>query len=100
MQFATQQRNGLLLYNGRFNERFDFVALEILNSTVRFSFSLGARNVTIVETGKMVTDGAWHTVEVDFSDKVSSCILKNMYLCIRRHLNDVIKIIPHGVIVR
>lgn len=69
MSFATQQRNGLLLYNGRYNERFDFIALEIVNSTVRFSFSLGS-NVTVVETGKLVSDGLWHSVSVQYFNKV------------------------------
>jgi len=70
VSFATQQRNGLLLYNGRYNERFDFIALEIVNSTVRFSFSLGS-NVTVVETGKAVSDGLWHAVSVTYFNKVS-----------------------------
>lgn len=71
LSFATQQRNGLLLYNGRFNERFDFIALEIVNSTIRFSFSLGSMNVTQVETGKSVSDGLWHHVEINYFNKVS-----------------------------
>ena len=73
MSFATQQRNGLLLYNGRYNERYDFVALEILNSTFRFSFSLGANNVTThVSTGKVVSDGLWHTVELSYFNKTAT----------------------------
>jgi hypothetical protein len=72
LSFATQQRNGLLLYNGRYNERFDFLALEIVNSTVRFSFSLGS-NLTVVETGKAVSDGVWHTVSVQYFNKV--CVI-------------------------
>jgi cadherin EGF LAG seven-pass G-type receptor 1 len=70
MSFATHQRNGLLLYNGRYNERFDFIALEIVNSTVRYSFSLGSLNVTQVDTGKAVSDGFWHVVELRYFNKV------------------------------
>lgn len=70
LSFATQQRNGLLFYNGRYNEKFDFIALEIVNSTVRFSFSLGSANVSHVHTGKIVSDGLWHTVEVQYFNKV------------------------------
>lgn len=40
-RFATQERNGLLLYNGRFNERHDFVALEIVDEQLQLTFSAG-----------------------------------------------------------
>ncbi|CAL8121926.1 unnamed protein product [Orchesella dallaii] len=72
LSFATQQKNGLLLYNGRYNERFDFIALEVLNSTVRFSFSLGSTNLTYVDTGKSMSDGLWHTVEVSYSNQTAT----------------------------
>ncbi|XP_009472605.1 PREDICTED: cadherin EGF LAG seven-pass G-type receptor 3-like, partial [Nipponia nippon] len=37
--FATKERDGLLLYNGRFNEKHDFVALEIVGEQVQLTFS-------------------------------------------------------------
>lgn len=40
-RFATQERDGLLLYNGRFNERHDFVALEIVDEQLQLTFSAG-----------------------------------------------------------
>lgn len=40
-RFATKERDGLLLYNGRFNERHDFVALEIIQEQVQLTFSAG-----------------------------------------------------------
>ncbi|NWI69933.1 CELR2 protein, partial [Todus mexicanus] len=40
-RFATKERDGLLLYNGRFNERHDFVALEIVSEQVQLTFSAG-----------------------------------------------------------
>lgn len=40
-RFATQDRNALLLYNGRFNERHDFIALEIVEEQVQLTFSAG-----------------------------------------------------------
>lgn len=40
-RFATKERDGLLLYNGRFNERHDFVALEIVQEQVQLTFSAG-----------------------------------------------------------
>lgn len=41
VRFATKERDGLLLYNGRFNERHDFVALEIVQEQVQLTFSAG-----------------------------------------------------------
>ncbi|NXH20721.1 CELR2 protein, partial [Bucco capensis] len=41
LTFATKERDGLLLYNGRFNERHDFVALEIVGEQVQLTFSAG-----------------------------------------------------------
>lgn len=40
-RFATQERNALLLYNGRFNEKHDFIALEIVEEQVQLTFSAG-----------------------------------------------------------
>ncbi|NXS66766.1 CELR2 protein, partial [Pandion haliaetus] len=41
LTFATKERDGLLLYNGRFNEKHDFVALEIVGEQVQLTFSAG-----------------------------------------------------------
>jgi cadherin EGF LAG seven-pass G-type receptor 1 len=40
-RFATQDRNALLLYNGRFNEKHDFIALEIVEEQLQLTFSAG-----------------------------------------------------------
>lgn len=40
-RFATQERNALLLYNGRFNEKHDFIALEVVGEQVQLTFSAG-----------------------------------------------------------
>ncbi|KAK7479931.1 hypothetical protein BaRGS_00028839, partial [Batillaria attramentaria] len=50
MKFATQEKNGLLLYNGRFNEKHDFVGLEVANSQVSFMFSLGNNHTRWIHT--------------------------------------------------
>ena len=47
-RFATQERNGLLFYNGRFNELHDFIALEIKDGQIEFSFSLGGSKIVQV----------------------------------------------------
>lgn len=40
-RFATREKNALLLYNGRFNEKHDFIALEIMNEQIQLTFSAG-----------------------------------------------------------
>lgn len=63
MKFATHERNGLLLYNGRYNEQHDFISLEVVDGGVQFSFSLGStvtRASASIPNG--VADGEWHTV--------------------------------------
>lgn len=71
-RFATQLENGLLLYNGRYNEKHDFIALEIIQGAVQLSFSLGT-NVTrtIARIPGGVNDGNWHTVTMTYFNKVS-----------------------------
>lgn len=70
--FATRERNGLLLYNGRYNDRNDFIALELIDGRLQFSYSLGA-NVTRVALDshpEALNDGDWHTVTVNYVNRV------------------------------
>lgn len=70
LQFSTEASNGLLLYNGRYNERHDFLALEIIDSKVQFSFSVGdevTRASASLPGG--VSDGLWHKVEVSYVNR-------------------------------
>ncbi|NXF74938.1 CELR2 protein, partial [Sclerurus mexicanus] len=67
LTFATQERDGLLLYNGRFNERHDFVALEIVGEQLQLTFSAGETTTTVspfVPGG--VSDGQWHRVQLHY----------------------------------
>ena len=75
-RFSTRHANSLLLYNGRFNGEHDFIALEIIDGQVRFSFSLGTEvsRVTAQVPGG-VNDGMWHEVTVDYLNRVSNKIL-------------------------
>lgn len=41
--FATMENSGLLLYNGRFNEKHDFIALEIQEGQIVLKYSTGTR---------------------------------------------------------
>lgn len=40
-RFATRERNALLLYNGRFNQKHDFIAVEIIDEQIQLTFSGG-----------------------------------------------------------
>ena len=78
LQFATLQSNAVLLYNGRYNNKNDFVAIQIINGQVQFTVSTGkdaASALTNVRGG--VNDGEWHTVTAVFKNQVSllNCLL-------------------------
>ncbi|XP_033746006.1 LOW QUALITY PROTEIN: cadherin EGF LAG seven-pass G-type receptor 2-like [Pecten maximus] len=70
LKFATQQQNGLLFYNGRFNEKHDFIALELIDSQVQFSFSLGS-NITTISSSVQggLSNGEWQQVEIRYVNK-------------------------------
>ncbi|XP_053719186.1 cadherin EGF LAG seven-pass G-type receptor 1 isoform X1 [Synchiropus splendidus] len=68
--FATRERNALLLYNGRFNEKHDFIAVEIINEQIQLTFSGGETKTTVtpfVQGG--VSDGQWHSVQLHYYNK-------------------------------
>uniref|UniRef100_A0A674E1V5 Cadherin EGF LAG seven-pass G-type receptor 1a n=1 Tax=Salmo trutta TaxID=8032 RepID=A0A674E1V5_SALTR len=68
--FATRERNALLLYNGRFNEKHDFIALEIIEEQIQLTFSAGESKTVVhpfVPGG--VSDGQWHSVQLHYYNK-------------------------------
>uniref|UniRef100_A0A3B3SA85 Cadherin EGF LAG seven-pass G-type receptor 1 n=1 Tax=Paramormyrops kingsleyae TaxID=1676925 RepID=A0A3B3SA85_9TELE len=68
--FATRERNGLLLYNGRFNEKHDFIALEIVEEQVQLTFSAGeAKTVVTPFIAGGVSDGQWHSIQLHYYNK-------------------------------
>uniref|UniRef100_A0A8C2Y952 Cadherin EGF LAG seven-pass G-type receptor 1 n=1 Tax=Coturnix japonica TaxID=93934 RepID=A0A8C2Y952_COTJA len=70
LMFATKERDALLLYNGRFNEKHDFIALEIIQEQIQLTFSAGETTTTVapfVPGG--VSDGQWHSVQVQYYNK-------------------------------
>ncbi|XP_058272722.1 cadherin EGF LAG seven-pass G-type receptor 1 isoform X1 [Hemibagrus wyckioides] len=74
--FATQERNALLLYNGRFNEKHDFIAVEIIEEQIQLTFSAGETKTTVapfVPGG--VSDGQWHSVQLHYYNKDSLHLL-------------------------
>ncbi|KAM6214870.1 cadherin EGF LAG seven-pass G-type receptor 1 [Rhynchocyon petersi] len=70
LTFATQERNALLLYNGRFNEKHDFIALEVVDGQVQLIFSAGETTTTVSpQVPGGVSDGRWHSVQVRYYNK-------------------------------
>ncbi|RVE52505.1 hypothetical protein evm_002899 [Chilo suppressalis] len=82
LKFATQSTSGLLLYNGRYNERHDFVALELISAGagkgsgagLRFTFALGGAKTELTVAAD-VADGMWHTVEIEYLNRTATIIL-------------------------
>ncbi|XP_036387094.1 cadherin EGF LAG seven-pass G-type receptor 2 [Megalops cyprinoides] len=70
LTFATMEPNGLLLYNGRFNEKHDFIAVEIVDEQIQLTFSAGETK-TLVSPYVLggVSDGQWHVVQVHYYNK-------------------------------
>ncbi|KAH7641931.1 protocadherin-like wing polarity protein stan isoform x3 [Dermatophagoides farinae] len=77
LRFATRQPNGLLLYNGRYNELHDFIGLELIDGRVYFSFSLGGVNRAQVSVGHRLNDGQWHHVQLNYVNHTATLILDN-----------------------
>ncbi|XP_034551138.1 cadherin EGF LAG seven-pass G-type receptor 3 [Notolabrus celidotus] len=68
--FATLESSGLLFYNGRFNEKHDFMALEIQEGQVVLKYSTGESSTQVspfLPGG--VSDGNWHTVHIHYYNK-------------------------------
>ncbi|KAL7400452.1 hypothetical protein ABVT39_012542 [Epinephelus coioides] len=63
LEFATVQRNSLLLYNPGGSSSREFFALEILDGAINLSYDLGSGPVRL-QTQKQVADGYFHSVTV------------------------------------
>ncbi|XP_009887839.1 PREDICTED: protocadherin Fat 4-like, partial [Charadrius vociferus] len=63
IKFATIKRHALMLYNydNQTGERAEFLALEIVEERLRFSYNLGSGTYKLT-TAKKVSDGQFHTV--------------------------------------
>lgn len=75
LQFATVQNEALIFYNGRFNDKHDFIALEIVDTYLKFSYSLGSSVTNVTLTSIPVSDGNWHKVAVNYDNRNVSLIL-------------------------
>ncbi len=61
LEFATVQRNSLLLYNPGGSSSREFFALEILDGAINLSYDLGSGPARL-QTHKKVADGYFHSV--------------------------------------
>ncbi|XP_074952154.1 cadherin EGF LAG seven-pass G-type receptor 3 isoform X1 [Phalacrocorax aristotelis] len=70
LSFSTVEPSGLLLYNGRLNERHDFLAVEIIQGQVQLKYSTGESSTVVspyLPGG--VSDGQWHTLQLRYYNK-------------------------------
>ncbi|GFR69625.1 cadherin EGF LAG seven-pass G-type receptor 1 [Elysia marginata] len=73
-RFATQESDGLLLYNGRLNGQHDFLALAVVSGQVRLALNLGS-NVTVTATTNVeggVNNGRWTSVTVEYHARLAT----------------------------
>ena len=74
-EFATLDSNGLLLLNTQYQqgESRDIISAEIVNNQLRILFSLGSddkANITVLSSSLNISDGQFHTVEINILQKV------------------------------
>lgn len=58
LRFATREPNGLLLYNGRFNEKHDFIAMEIIEEQIQLTYSAGTTVLTGTDSESRIQNHA------------------------------------------
>ena len=76
MEFATLEEDALLLYNKPGSRDTDeFIALELVQGSVRFSFALGAGNVSRITVPTGVANGRWHRVIAERDGKVAQTFI-------------------------
>ncbi|XP_021166267.2 protocadherin Fat 4-like [Fundulus heteroclitus] len=75
-EFATVQRDSLLLYNPGTSSSREFFALEILGGTIQLSYDLGDGHVKL-QTHKQVADGHFHSVTVRRIGNMGSLVVDN-----------------------
>lgn len=79
IKFATLKENALLMYNhdNQTGDKAEFLALEILEGRMRFSFNLGSGTYKLMTTIR-VSDGQFHTVIARRAGMVSPFDLSNL----------------------
>lgn len=79
LEFATVQRNSMLLYNAGGASSREFFALEILDGAIHLSYDLGSGPVRL-QTNKQVADGYFHSVT---ARRIGSVSFKYVSTCTR-----------------
>ncbi|KXJ80689.1 hypothetical protein RP20_CCG023888 [Aedes albopictus] len=69
MEFRTNEPYGMLLSNIPTSARYDFMALEIVESQVRLLVGKGSNAVELIPD-RNVSDGKWHNISVTYSPLV------------------------------
>lgn len=82
LEFATVQQNSLLLYNHGDPSTSEFLALEIVDGRLWFSYDLGSKVVRLV-TGKSVADGRFHNITVKRTGNVCHFYFLGLNVCER-----------------
>ena len=91
MEFTTTEHSGLLLFNGRYDGKHDFIAVEVWQGQVWFRFSLFSHEVIVTSNvNGGVIDGNWHKVEVALQNRVRIILEKNLryefhFICVYAH---------------
>ena len=71
MEFTTTEHSGLLLFDGRYDGKHDFIAVEVWQGQVWFRLSLFSHEVIVTSNvNGGVIDSNWHKVEVAFQNRV------------------------------
>ena len=78
-----------MLFNGRYDAKQDFIAVEIVEGQVQFTFSAGnelreTRQTVTANVEGGVSDGKWHTVAVSFLNQVGR-LFENMNSSVITH---------------
>ncbi|XP_041849785.1 protocadherin Fat 4-like [Melanotaenia boesemani] len=76
LEFATMQRNSLLLYNSGGSSSREYFALEIIDGMMHLSYDLGSGPVRL-QTHKQVTDGHFHSVTARRIGHMGSLLVDN-----------------------
>lgn len=69
MEIKTIETSGMVL----FNSAVDFVALEVVNSKLRFLVGKGSNAVELVSE-QNVSDGRWHNVSILYTPQIIEVI--------------------------
>ena len=74
LEFRTIETSGTILYNIESSNRYDYMALEILESKLRLLVGKGSNAVELVPE-KNVTDGHWHNVSINYNPNTVEIII-------------------------